>query len=96
MYTMPGSSDALVKKKLRVLVRKLRPRSSPLGTFREEERLLLAKRSQRRGGRKRLFSQATTYINKFSLQATNFTPWLVNHLANGVSRLVERMEDIHY
>ena len=71
MYTMPGSSDALVKKKLRVLVRKLRPRSSQLGTFREEERLLLAKRSQRRGGRKRLFSQATTYINKFSLQTTN-------------------------
>ena len=48
MYTMPGSSDALIKKKLRVYVRKLRPRSSPLGTFREEERLLLAKRSQRR------------------------------------------------
>ena len=96
MYTMPGSSDALDKKKLRVKVRKLRPRSSPLGTFREEERLLLAKRSQRRGGRKRLFSQATTYINKFSLQTTNFTPWLVNHLANGVSRLVVRMEDIHY
>ena len=62
----------------------------------EEERLLLAKRSQRGGGRKRLFSQATTYINKFSLQTTNFAPWLVNHLANGVSRLVVRMEDIHY